>query len=123
MSGGRHIFDKICDTAGGPSLVSDEFHELQDQLTEKDHKVRDLASVLKRNETEKEEFQAALEEADATLEQSEVKLQRTNQELAELRQENERRLHDKEGDFESTRYGPEINNRNMKIQKLNYKTK
>ena len=52
---------------------------------------------------EKEELQSALEEAEAALEQEEVKVQRSQLEIQSIRQDIDRRLSEKDEEFESTR--------------------
>ena len=52
---------------------------------------------------EKEELQAALEDAESTLEQEEAKVLRAQMELSTVRQEIDRRIHEKEEEFENTR--------------------
>merc|ERR1712212_1190186 len=54
-------------------------------------------------EMEKEELQAALEEAEAALEQEEAKVVRAQLELSQIRAEIDRRLAEKEDEFENTR--------------------
>merc|ERR1712038_553347 len=54
-------------------------------------------------ETEKEELQGALEEAEATLEMEENKVLRAQLELANVRQEIDRRVAEKEEEFNNTR--------------------
>merc|ERR1712038_1441645 len=54
-------------------------------------------------EVEKEELQAALEEAEAALEQEENKVLRAQLELGQVRQEIDRRIQEKEEEFENTR--------------------
>merc|ERR1719150_98336 len=56
-----------------------------------------------RLEAEKMELQAALEEAEGALEQEENKVLRAQLELTQVRQEIERRISEKEEEFESTR--------------------
>ena len=52
---------------------------------------------------EKEELQSALEEAEAALEQEEVKVQRSQLEISAIRQDIDRRLAEKDEEFENTR--------------------
>merc|ERR1712050_403660 len=54
-------------------------------------------------EQEKEELQAALEEAEATLEMEENKVLRAQLELAQVKQEIDRKIAEKEEEFENTR--------------------
>lgn len=58
----------------------------------------------RRLEVEKEELQAALEEAEAALEQEENKVLRAQLELGQVRQEIDRKIHEKEEEFDNTRY-------------------
>ena len=62
-----------------------------------------MDKARKRAELEKEELQAALEEAESTLEQEEAKVLRAQMELSTVRQEIDRRIHEKEEEFENTR--------------------
>merc|ERR1712176_631867 len=57
----------------------------------------------RRLETEKEELQAALEEAEATLEMEENKVLRAQLELAQVRQDIDRRVAEREDEFNNTR--------------------
>ena len=54
-------------------------------------------------QVEKEEFQSALEEAEAALEQEENKVLRAQLELGQVRQEIDRRIQEKEEEFDNTR--------------------
>merc|ERR1712198_836078 len=56
-----------------------------------------------RLEVEKEELQAALEEAEAALEQEENKVLRAQLELGQVRQEIDRKIQEKEEEFNNTR--------------------
>merc|ERR1712062_791363 len=66
----------------------------------------------KRLEAEKMELQAALEEAEGALEQEENKVLRAQLELTQVRQEIERRIAEKEEEFQATRknFGKAIDN-------------
>ena len=57
---------------------------------------------------EKEELQAALEESESSLEQEEAKVTRLQLEISTFRNEIERRIHEKEEEFENTRYVTKI---------------
>lgn len=74
-----------------------------DQLGEGGKNIHELDKARKRAEMEKEELQSALEEAEAALEQEEAKVLRSQMELSTIRQEIERRIHEKEEEFENTR--------------------
>merc|ERR1719203_2730026 len=62
-----------------------------------------LTKIRKRLEAEKMELQAALEEAEGALEQEENKVLRSQLELSQVRQEIERRIAEKDEEFQSTR--------------------
>lgn len=65
--------------------------------------LHEVDKARKRAELEKEEIQLALEEAESALEQEESKVLRAQMELATVRQEIDRRIHEKEEEFETTR--------------------
>jgi len=83
--------------------LSDEIHDLNDQLGEGGRTTHELDKARRRLEMEKEELQSALEEAEAALEQEEAKVQRSTLELAAVRQDIDRRLAEKDEEFENTR--------------------
>ena len=65
--------------------------------------LHEIEKNRKRAEVEKEDLQLALEEAETTIEQQESKYLRLQMEFNSLRQDFERKLHDKDEDFENTR--------------------
>merc|ERR1711931_571497 len=65
--------------------------------------IHEIEKARKRLEAEKEELQAALEEAEAALEQEENKVLRGQLELSQVRQEIDRRIQEKEEEFDHTR--------------------
>ncbi|XP_067673651.1 myosin heavy chain, striated muscle-like [Haliotis asinina] len=83
--------------------LSEEIRELSDQLSEGGRSVHDSEKARKRIQMEKDELQNALEEAMSTLEQEEAKVGRVNMELAQVRADVDRRLAEKDDDFENTR--------------------
>ncbi|XP_045127371.1 myosin heavy chain, muscle-like [Portunus trituberculatus] len=83
--------------------LSDEIKDLMDQIGEGGRTLHEVQKQAKRLETEKEELQAALEEAEAALEQEENKVLRAQLELSQVRQEIDRRIQEKEEEFENTR--------------------
>ena len=82
---------------------ADEIRDLTDQLGEGGKSVHEMDKIRRRLELEKEELQAALEEAEAALEQEEAKVARSQLELQAIRQDIDKRLAEKEEEFESTR--------------------
>lgn len=81
----------------------DEIHDLTEQLGEGGRSVHEMDKARRRLEMEKEELQAALEEAEAALEQEEAKVMRSQLEIAQVRTEIDRRIHEKEEEFDNTR--------------------
>ncbi|XP_029363577.1 myosin-16-like [Echeneis naucrates] len=83
--------------------LSEEIKELVDQLGEGGRSVHELQKAKKKLEVEKEELQLALEEAESSLEVEEGKLVRVQLELAQVKADIDRRIHEKEEEFEVTR--------------------
>ncbi|XP_037083824.1 myosin heavy chain, muscle-like isoform X9 [Pollicipes pollicipes] len=83
--------------------LADEIKDLMDQIGEGGRNVHEIEKSRKRLEVEKEELQAALEEAESALEQEENKVLRGQLELSQVRQEIDRRIQEKEEEFENTR--------------------
>ncbi|XP_045127368.1 myosin heavy chain, muscle-like [Portunus trituberculatus] len=82
---------------------SDEIKDLMDQITEGARNLHEIEKNAKRLEIEKEELQAALEEAESALEAEENKVLRGQLELSQVRQEIDRRIQEKEEEFNNTR--------------------
>merc|ERR1719384_1685116 len=83
--------------------LADEIRDLLDQLGDGGRSIHDLDKQRRRLEVEKEELQSALEEAEGALEAEENKVLRAQLELAQLKQEIDRKIHEKEEEFENTR--------------------
>merc|ERR1719295_405423 len=83
--------------------LADEIKDLLDQLGDGGRSIHELDKQRRRLETEKEELQAALEEAEAALEQEENKVLRAQLELGQTKQEIDRKIAEKEEEFENTR--------------------
>merc|ERR1711937_654677 len=83
--------------------LADEIKDLLDQLGDGGRSIHELDKQRRRLEVEKEELQAALEEAGAALEQEENKVLRAQLELGQVRQEIDRKIHEKEEEFDNTR--------------------
>lgn len=80
-----------------------EIKDLTNQLGEGGRAQHELQKVRRRLEVEKDELAAALTEAEAALEAEEQKVARTQVEVAQVRQDIEKRIHEKEEEFENTR--------------------
>merc|ERR1719220_987147 len=81
----------------------DETRDLLDQLGDGGRSIHELDKQRRRLEVEKEELQGALEEAEGALEQEENKVLRASLELGQVRQEIDRRIAEKEEEFENSR--------------------
>merc|ERR1719427_5142 len=83
--------------------LADEIKDLLEQLGDGGRSIHELDKQRRRLEVEKEELQGALEEAEGALEQEENKLLRASLELGQVRQEIDRRIAEKEEEFENSR--------------------
>jgi predicted RNase H-like nuclease (RuvC/YqgF family) len=84
-------------------LSTEEIHELTDQINQGNARIQELERVGKRFEQERDELQATLEEAEAALEQEEARVERAQADVAAVKEETERRLLEKEEEFETIR--------------------
>ncbi|KAI6193321.1 Myosin head [Aphelenchoides besseyi] len=83
--------------------LAQEIKDLSDQLGEGGRSVHELQKIVRRLEVEKEELQHALDEAEAALEAEESKVLRAQVEVSQIRSEIEKRIQEKEEEFENTR--------------------
>merc|ERR1719317_88668 len=83
--------------------LAEEIKDLMDQICEGGRNLHDLSKGVKKYEIEREELQAALEEAETALENEENKVLKGQLELSQVKQEIDRRVHEKEEEFEGTR--------------------
>merc|ERR1712021_291860 len=83
--------------------LAEEIKDLLDQLGEGGRSMHELDKQRRKLEVEKEELQTALEEAEAALEQEENKVLRAQLEMSQVRQEIDRRIQEKEEEFDNTR--------------------
>ena len=83
--------------------LSQEIRDLMDQLGEGGRSVHEMQKIIRRLEIEKEELQHALDEAEAALEAEESKVLRAQVEVSQIRSEIEKRIQEKEEEFENTR--------------------
>merc|ERR1712111_108037 len=74
-----------------------------DQLGDGGRSIHELYKQRRRLEVEKEELQSALEEAEGALEAEENKVLRAQLELGQVKQEIDRKIAEKEEEFENTR--------------------
>merc|ERR1740129_2272364 len=85
------------------STLSNEIKDILDQITEGGRSIHEIDKIRKRLEAEKMELEAALSEAEGALEQEENKVLRASLELTQVRQEIERRLNQKDDEFNATK--------------------
>merc|ERR1712127_399821 len=83
--------------------LADEIKDLLDQLGDGGRSIHELDKTRRRMETEKEELQGALEEAEGSLEAEENKVLRAALELGQVRQEIDRKIGEKEEEFNNSR--------------------
>merc|ERR1719219_2997292 len=82
--------------------LADEVKDLLDQLGDGGRSIHELDKQRRRLEVEKEELQAALEEAESALEAEENKVLCGALELGQTKQEIDRKIAEKEEEFENT---------------------
>merc|ERR1719510_1507662 len=83
--------------------LSNEIKDIMDQIGEGGRSIHEIDKIRKRLEAEKMELEVALSEAEGALEQEENKVLRAQLDLTQVRQEIERRIAEKEEEFESTK--------------------
>merc|ERR1711913_69039 len=83
--------------------LAEEIKDLLDQLGDGGRSIHELDKQRRRLEVGKEELQGALEEAESALEAEENKVLRAQLELGQTRQEIDRKIAEKEEEFENTR--------------------
>jgi chromosome segregation ATPase len=83
--------------------LSEEIHDLTDQINQSNLRCQEIDKVGKRFEQERDELQATLEEAEAALEQQEAKLDRAVTDVQATKDEMERRLMEKDEEFDGVR--------------------
>ncbi|KPP61885.1 myosin-7-like, partial [Scleropages formosus] len=84
-------------------ILTEEIKDLVEQLGEGGKSIYELQKIKKKLEVEKDELQVALEEAEASLEVEESKVVRVQLELAQVKADIDRRIQEKEEEFEVTR--------------------
>merc|ERR1719222_724166 len=83
--------------------LADEIKDLLDQLGDGGRSIHELDKQRRRLESEKEELQGALEEAEGSLEAEENKVLRASLELQQVRSDIDRKIAEKEEEFNNTR--------------------
>lgn len=83
--------------------LGDEIKDLMEQISEGGRSIHEIEKMRKKLEAEKFEFEAALGDAEGALEQEENKLLRLNLEVNQVRVDIEKRIQEKEEEFEGTK--------------------
>lgn len=83
--------------------LAQEVKELTEQLNQGEHSIHEFNKIIRKYEVEKEEIKRALGEAEAALEVEENKVFRAQVEVTQIREEIEKRIQDKEEEFENSR--------------------
>ena len=84
-------------------MLSNEIKDIMDQISEGGRSIHEIDKICKRLEAEKMELESALSEAEGALEQEENKVLRAQLELGQVKQEIDRRVAEKEEEFNNTR--------------------
>ena len=83
--------------------LSDEIKDLMEQISEGGRSIHEIEKQRKKLEAEKFELETALSDAESALEQEENKLLRLTLEVNQVRADIEKRIQEKEEEFEGTR--------------------
>ena len=83
--------------------MSCEIKDIMDQISEGGRSIHEIDKIRKRLEAEKLELETALSEAEGALEQEENKVLRASLEINEVKKEIDRRISQKEDEFNSTK--------------------
>eukprot|EP00095_Tigriopus_kingsejongensis_P003885 maker-scaffold603_size126491-snap-gene-0.28 protein:Tk03885 transcript:maker-scaffold603_size126491-snap-gene-0.28-mRNA-1 annotation:"myosin heavy muscle isoform x19" len=83
--------------------LSDEIKDLMEQISEGGRSIHEIEKQRKKLEADKFELEAALSDAEGALEQEENKLLRLNLEVNQVRADIEKRIQEKEEEFEGTK--------------------
>ncbi len=83
--------------------LADEIKDLMEQISEGGRSIHEIEKQRKKLESEKFELEAALGDAEGALEQEENKLLRLNLEVNQVRADIEKRIQEKEEEFEGTK--------------------
>merc|ERR1711878_63037 len=95
--------------------LSDEIKDLMEQISEGGRSIHEIEEQRKKLEQEKFELETALGDAESALEQEENKLLRLSLEVNQVRSDIEKRLQEKEEEFEGTR-----RNHNKQLEQMQY---
>lgn len=82
---------------------SDDLHESKEALADATRRFHELEIELRRVEGERDDWRLAYQDAESLRKQEEAKVIRLTAENQQIRMEYERRLHDKEEEYEAMR--------------------
>lgn len=80
---------------------TDDLHETKEALAEANRRFHEIEIELRRVEAERDDWRSAYQEAEQLRKQEEQKAQRLQAEMMQLKIDYERRLHEKEEEFEA----------------------
>jgi myosin protein heavy chain len=83
--------------------LAQEIKDLSDQLNDGGRSAHEMQKTVRRLEIEKEELQGGLDTAENALQDEETKVARAQAEVVQIRQDIEKRIIEKEEEFEMTR--------------------
>ena len=95
--------------------LGDEIKDLMEQISEGGRSIHEIEKMRKKLEAEKFELEAALGDAESALEQEENKLLRLNLEVNQVRVDIEKRIQEKEEEFEGTK-----RNHSKQLEQMQY---
>merc|ERR1712088_578541 len=95
--------------------LSDEIKDLMEQISEGGRSIHEIEKQRKKLEQEKFELETALGDAESALEQEENKLLRLSLEVNQVRADIEKRIQEKEEEFEGTR-----RNHSKQLEQMQY---
>ena len=96
--------------------IQEEVSDMVDQLSESTKAVHDLEKSKRSLEAERNDTQAALEEAEGAVEAEESKVLRLQVELAQTKQDIDRRLREKDEEFDNNRRNSQRAMESMQVQ-------
>merc|ERR1712226_174007 len=102
-NGYEESFSQLDDVKRENKSLSDEIKDLMEQISEGGRNIHEIEKARKRLEAEKMELEGALGDAESALEQEENKLLRLTLEVNQVRSDIDKRIQEKEEEFEGTK--------------------
>ena len=102
-NGYEEAFSQLEDVKRENKSLGDEIRDLMEQISEGGRNIHEIEKARKRLEAEKFELEGALGDAESALEQEENKLLRLTLEVSQVRSDIDKRIQEKEEEFEGTK--------------------